>query len=1104
MMSENNIIFEKLILQGFGPYKEQKTFTFNKGINGYIAENETGKTSMMAGLLATIFGLSHRQRNTAAFNLERFRNWNHPSACCGSLFLSSNGTRYQIERDFDTHRVSLLRFEAGDQQRELLVEGLHNPEARKPLKLYEETLLGILGVSNQELFEDIFFVTQPLPEIGQVSSELQGMLSGGKGTTFKDALEWLLSNLKNITKYTGPNDRGVTTRNMGKDGTLEQITNTIQTLKTQIVAGQQTADSLIEVQNNLSAIEENHKIAQNELKQKTKTKEAWSGWQLLASQYSAAAKERGKLQTAAEDVKKINSDIDQIDKVLKGDYPEFEDCEITIEEDLNELLNLTKQVNKVADDIKLLECNLEDELIIFKEKNSRLKDFQEWDILGADPAEKIRTTRRIASACLKSWDAFQNDQNSLQAINLKLKEGYDLFTKANNDEIDVIKNINQIQSNLKIDSEKSREAFTAAETKINEWKKKQNEHERKFSDLIGLPEEASTAALKKWTALKKQRELESQLQEMGQTQKVPVGFRIVAGGIFSSIAFFLIGTSNIPMLIMGMIIAFLVGSVGIGFFYRQGKTPGNRSSIQHELDQVKEQIAVMDQQLGKFSHADDMELARLVERLSNYKEEELQINELNKQMSALDLTALKREMLEKEKETENFADRIKKYTDKYKDVPEAYNEWLELLKEQHNLEISTQEFVHENFGCEADMAEEADPTDLKIEEQWRELAGILKALVGTDSDLGLNAIASMIKQVAKLTDSWWKDKEERATELNEIRSTLVNLEHQLQTIKNRIDEEKTRRDLLLESKVEYENKLSLVLKANEDSAEKALEKLKEYRKQIRAKDDLNTRLRTILQNYQVDDQSQIMLKYQRSNDQVASRMLSWQNHIEKYPGLPDPEYADDFEFLNQKLEKIENAIISADNEVNQLYNQRLEKQKQLAVLEGANPINIAAAEIELQELIGQQKKLEQQADAYTLAYRELGAAITDYSQAYQQRLEEKATMYFQIISGVNDRRIVMDDQLNIGVKANDRPITLERLSKGARDQMYISLRFAIADLISDDVVLPFVFDDPFASTDSVRLERIRRILEEQGNDRQFFILSHAEEYSDWGEAIDIA
>ena len=82
---------------------------------------------------------------------------------------------------------------------------------------------------------------QPLPEPKNISAELQGLLSGGKGTPFHDALKRLENSLKKLTRFTGPNDRGITARNMGKDGLLEQIEDKIAKLEQRIEDGKLVA-----------------------------------------------------------------------------------------------------------------------------------------------------------------------------------------------------------------------------------------------------------------------------------------------------------------------------------------------------------------------------------------------------------------------------------------------------------------------------------------------------------------------------------------------------------------------------------------------------------------------------------------------------------------------------------------------------------------------------------------------------------------------------------------------------------------------------------------------------------------------------------------------
>ncbi|MDD3654904.1 MAG: hypothetical protein PHO01_12145 [Desulfotomaculaceae bacterium] len=368
-MAGNGVVFEKLILQGFGPYRKTTTFTFAQGVNGYIAANEKGKTSMMAGLLATIFGLTHRRRGVSAFNLGRFRNWDNPVACRGELVLSSLGKRYRIQRNFDTHQVALWELAEDYGLRQLVVEGQHNPEARKPLRRYEEEVHRILGVSSQDLFEETFFVAQPLPEVSQISANLQGLLAGGRGASFQAALVWLLAKLKILTKYTGPNNRKVTARNMSKDGLLEQLTEEIRTLKEQISAGQQSADSLADIRIKIGTVEEELKKERRELKQRKSAHQAWSGWQLLASHYAAAATKRI-----------LASAINQIAELTDAWWQEREaeaiqPVKLRKEQEALQLQQAT--IGKLIEDEKRKTIQLQQELQSWKEKLSLVLEANE-------------------------------------------------------------------------------------------------------------------------------------------------------------------------------------------------------------------------------------------------------------------------------------------------------------------------------------------------------------------------------------------------------------------------------------------------------------------------------------------------------------------------------------------------------------------------------------------------------------------------------------------------------------------------------------------------------------------------------------------------------
>ena len=65
-------------------------------------------------------------------------------------------------------------------------------------------------------------------------------------------------------------------------------------------------------------------------------------------------------------------------------------------------------------------------------------------------------------------------------------------------------------------------------------------------------------------------------------------------------------------------------------------------------------------------------------------------------------------------------------------------------------------------------------------------------------------------------------------------------------------------------------------------------------------------------------------------------------------------------------------------------------------------------------------------------------------------------------------------------------ITIDKLSAGTIDQMYLGFRMAIADKYNN---VPLIFDEAFVFFDDIRLENILKTLSEMAEERQIIILS---------------
>src|SRR5690606_34836259 len=106
------IRLESLELYGFGIFREGVRIDFPPGLGVLIGPNERGKSTVLQGIGAVLFGLPTLSDPTRT-GTGRFRNRERPRRFEGELILEIEGVRFRIVRDFDTHRIGLYQEEAG-------------------------------------------------------------------------------------------------------------------------------------------------------------------------------------------------------------------------------------------------------------------------------------------------------------------------------------------------------------------------------------------------------------------------------------------------------------------------------------------------------------------------------------------------------------------------------------------------------------------------------------------------------------------------------------------------------------------------------------------------------------------------------------------------------------------------------------------------------------------------------------------------------------------------------------------------------------------------------------------------------------------------------
>jgi len=277
-----------------------------------------------------------------------------------------------------------------------------------------------------------------------------------------------------------------------------------------------------------------------------------------------------------------------------------------------------------------------------------------------------------------------------------------------------------------------------------------------------------------------------------------------------------------------------------------------------------------------------------------------------------------------------------------------------------------------------------------------------------------------------------------------------------------------------------------------------------YRERRRAIDAGAAALLGLLEGQGVDDLDGLHKKATGASNQAASALSRWQEHVRAHPGLPaaaGPEPPDE---LEQRYQGLKAAVAARDAGVEGAKEAVLAAQREQARLEGASPLNVAAAEVELAEVEAARERLELEVEALALAFHEIGAAAEEYQAEHRDRLADLATARFGELCGVSGRQVAFGPDFAVTVRGSaGQPIEVAQLSQGAQDQLFIALRLAIADLITAGTRLPLIFDDPFLTCDPERLGRMRAALDRVAAARQVVLLTHRPGLAAWGRPVAI-
>lgn len=134
--------------------------------------------------------------------------------------------------------------------------------------------------------------------------------------------------------------------------------------------------------------------------------------------------------------------------------------------------------------------------------------------------------------------------------------------------------------------------------------------------------------------------------------------------------------------------------------------------------------------------------------------------------------------------------------------------------------------------------------------------------------------------------------------------------------------------------------------------------------------------------------------------------------------------------------------------------------------------DVAAAELRVTDLEAQLADAVVRYATVATAHRVVEATLARYQRERQPDVVRRAAAHFAQITDGRYARLEVRDREVVAIDRNEREVHAHQLSKGATQQLYLCLRFALAESYARTTALPLLLDDITVHADDGRLPRL--------------------------------
>ncbi len=142
----------------------------------------------------------------------------------------------------------------------------------------------------------------------------------------------------------------------------------------------------------------------------------------------------------------------------------------------------------------------------------------------------------------------------------------------------------------------------------------------------------------------------------------------------------------------------------------------------------------------------------------------------------------------------------------------------------------------------------------------------------------------------------------------------------------------------------------------------------------------------------------------------------------------------------------------------------------------------------LPKLYKERDMLEKNLSLLTLVQESLESSHSEMQRNFTPLLNKKASGYFQAITEGKYARIFCDEEFNLRIEA-DIPRESDFFSGGTVDQLYLSLRLALIDMLFDSESTFILLDQPFLQYDKERTLKAMELFKSLSLNRQIILFT---------------